>query len=105
MTEQYSMKDLKHKKVSYIELDAWELDKFFEKVYGYEYEIAANHEASNGTNLTFCIDGKIEKWNEESLEQFKQTGRMGGRKTSILLNDLARRGIIEEGEYIVSISW
>lgn len=99
------MKDLKHKKVSYIELDAWELDEFFEKVYGYQYEIAASHEASSGTNLTFRIDGVVGSYDEEDLEKFKQTGRMNGRKTSLLLNDLARRGIIEKGEYIVEICW
>jgi len=99
------MSELKHKKVFVIEVTDRNLDAFFFEVYGFEYEIAAQHECSNGTNLSFDVDGKVYEFEEADLQKFKETGKLKMWSCGLLLNDLARQGIIEKGNYYVNVSW
>lgn len=93
------------KKKTFIEIDYHDVDELAERVYGHNPEIVASEGWNNDEEHSMMIDGKLDKWDEESLLKFQETGRAGFGITGVLLNDLARRGEIEVGEYLVNVCW
>lgn len=88
-----------------IEVSSDELDRFIQIEYDQpSYESIPMEEWSNYSNYSFDVDGKVDSYGERELAKFIETGR-GFMITRVLLNDLARKGIIETGEYLISVSW
>lgn len=94
------------KKVSYIELDYGELEDLIKKTYGHSYEFVAQEELMNDMSKTYSVKKEVlEQWDQEDLDGFITSGRIKNWRTHTILTDLANKGIIEEGDYLINISW
>lgn len=86
-----------------------DLEDFVQEHYGREFNIALDQELGNDTSQSFAVDGIFK--HPASLElvaAFKAEGQRscGGQwLAKHLLNDLAAKGLIEKGDYIVRICW
>ena len=83
-----------------------ELEKLVLETYGFrEYSVCAEEELGNGSNMTVDVDGDIDEFDEEDLQQMIVTKEAKKYSTHILMNDLYRKGLIPKGEYLVQIYW
>lgn len=89
-------------------VDSYDLDKFIQKVYSLpEYEFVACEEVNNDSYHRFNVKARsieTEEYDNRKLRQF-QEGVFQHHLTYALLEDLAHRGWIPEGTYIISVSW
>lgn len=92
------------KTASYFEIDFYVLDGIIKEEYGQDFSYVANHEAQNHTDHAFYIDGQLTDYCRAKLKRWKETGD-GSFMTISLLNDLASRGRIKRGNWIVRVSW
>ena len=74
-----------------------------EAVYGHEYCLQADEELHDVEKLCKGISGKVDKWDESSLEKFREEGS-GSYMSYILLEDMCRMGIIEPGDYVLCVN-
>ena len=88
-----------------IEISYNDLTERAQALYGHDPEVVASEEWNNDEEHSFEIDGALDTWDEEALTKFKETGHAGYGITGLLLNDMARQGLIEKGAYLVSICW
>lgn len=78
-----------------------DVERIIEKEYGFtEFSIPCNEEMGNDVTLDVDVDGKVDKWEKKDIENRKQEFR-----TREYMNDLARRGLIKKGIYMINISW
>lgn len=103
---------LKTKTVTLHRVDYHELERYVNEFYGIEkdslkrgWSFVADMECGNDTSITFGVDGKIDKWEEQELQKFKTDHRKTGWVTGALLNDLCREGLIVQGEYLIDVCW
>ena len=68
----------------------------------YEYEVCAQHEVSNGDNLTFEVG--LYDW-AKVTEEGKQYILDGNLDTDGILEWMCEEGKITAGEYLVEIYW
>lgn len=84
-----------------VHCDYHEVELIIEKEYGFdEYSIPASEEVGNDITLEFTVDGELDEWEKDDIAKRKEMYR-----TRIYLNDLARQGKIQKGDYCVRISW
>lgn len=78
-----------------------ELERLIEKTYGIDgYSIPCQEECSNDSALTFNnVRGKVADYDESELKD------PGSCYLRLLLDDMARKNIIPEGDHVVEISW
>lgn len=97
---------LEHTKEVKIIVDYYDVEVLIHKIYGSHFEIVAQEEASNDSNLTFTVEAKEPEydWDRDELEKFT-SNRTSDCSTSLILNDMCRKGIIEPGNYLINISW
>lgn len=84
-----------------------DIDNLISKIYGKEYRLVDDMEYHNDSCLEVDVkkDDKftsIEKLNEE-IEQWKYSKRHWMLHS--LMRDLCIKGLVEEGKYIINISW
>jgi len=85
----------------FVHCDYGKVEKIIEKEYGFdEYSIPASEETGNDITLEFTVDGELDQWEQENVDNRKEL-----YSTRCYLNDLARQGKIQKGEYLVRISW
>jgi hypothetical protein len=85
----------------FVHCEYHKVEKIIEKEYGFkEYSIPASEEVGNDITLEFTVDGEMDKWEKEAV-----AGKKEMYSTRLYLNDLARQGKIQKGEYLVRISW
>lgn len=84
-----------------------EFDKFINQQYGStDYSFAAATEAHNDEKLDFYVNKKfLDKWELESLGNFKKHENKYDPHPLVLLIGLCNRDIIETGHYLVNVSW
>jgi hypothetical protein len=88
------------------------LDQLILTEYGHDFEVVADQEVGNDSTIAFDDvglpifegDEVVDRWDRDKLETFKATGR-GLLLLRILLNDMALRGVIPKGDYVISVSW
>lgn len=87
---------------TYFVVDAYEFDRFIQEAYGRsEYNFGADLEIDpEETCVTFTVTGEVLEYRESAITLFIEKGEyfMSAR---YLLDDLCRRGLIEEGNYLV----
>jgi hypothetical protein len=84
-----------------VHCEGHEIERIIEKEYGFkEYSIVASEEIGNYTSSEFMVAGELDKWEQKDVDERKQMCM-----TRIYLNDLARRGLIQKGHYVVNTSW
>ncbi len=99
------MKELGKKKVV-IEVDYSELDELIEKQYGRKYECVAYEEWSNYESHSFDVQKeKLDDYDKEKIDNWNSKNGSGMYMTTIFLNDMCNRGVIEPGEYLVNVYW
>lgn len=94
-------------KVTRFECKWADFDKFVSNIYNRDFSIVADQEAYNDITLSFTVD-KYDEWgvyDEERLKEWVAGNDNDTHMTSIILIDLARRGIIQDGKYCINISW
>ena len=97
------------KKIEYLEVEWLEVEEMIHSEYDLdEWELAADNELNNDTCIRISVDGEVHPAYERyRLDQFIVTrGREPAyNMTRILMNDMAGRGIIPKGEYLIVVSW
>jgi hypothetical protein len=93
------------KKVEYFEATYHEFDTLVKAAYGIDYEFCADNETPNDTNYRFSAKKKeLSKYEIDKLEGFKR-GEYVPYMAHILFQDWANRDIIQEGDYLITVSW
>jgi hypothetical protein len=96
-------------------VNAFDLESFINRVYGFSgkpgypngYCYQADQEMSNDTWRKFWaqkVDGR-DKWDEDKFQEFLKDGYGGGFILTTVLDDMATRGLIPEGTYLVELSY
>lgn len=82
-----------------ISCDAYDIERIIQKEYGFkEFSIVASEEIGNYTSSEFKVDGIVDEPDRIEAREYNYMTRE-------YLNDLARRGLIQKGEYVVDTSW
>ncbi|MHA2066897.1 MAG: hypothetical protein ACXABY_21210 [Candidatus Thorarchaeota archaeon] len=78
------------------------IENIIAKEYGFkEYSIVASEEVGNDVALDMMnIDGRVDEWDRKIIDDREESYSLHA-----YLNDLADRGIISKGRYIIRISW
>jgi hypothetical protein len=93
------------KRKSVISLSSSELDELVKKHLGYkDYDFVAVEECNNDSSHEFDVDGKVDTCGKSEIEKWK-AGKGETFTNATILNELARLGHIEKGEYIVEVCW
>lgn len=92
-------------KVTYIEVDYYDIDKLITDFYGREYESVDYQEWNNDESHSINIEkGPLDKWEQETVNNWKTNGK-GMWSIRTLLKDICNNEGIEPGEYLISVSW
>lgn len=81
-----------------------EVEKTVKEEYGIDFSVAEDMQAYNGSNIAITVTGKLDKWKKEDIEKVKK-GHQGTYIIYALMDDMASRGIIPKGEYLIEVSW
>lgn len=99
---------LKYTEKTVREVDYSEWDDFINNAYGKpyrSYDIVADQELSNDMCKEVRVSAyELDEWQQEEVQTFLETGR-GNFITDTLTTDLANRGLLEEGTYLVQVCW
>lgn len=98
--------ELECDKVERIEVAYDNLEKFvkFHIPAQKDYSFVRSEECSNVSDHTFYVDGKLEDYDQDDLEEVLAGGTTLYRN-SLILNYLAQEELIEKGLYLVNVSW
>jgi len=84
-----------------VHCESRDVEKVIEWEYGFkEYSIVASEEIGNYTSSEFTVDGELDKGEQKDVVDRKEM-----YMTRNYLNDLARRGKIQKGDYVIDTSW
>ena len=90
-----------------VEVNGNDLEMFIKGIYGQSIEIACNEELGNQkwcTTVSKSTDELLCEYEEKRLDKFK-SGENVGYVVSTILEDMANKNIITEGDYIIDVSW
>lgn len=105
MTQEQTAPKLKSVTKTVINVNYSDLNKFITEVYGKDFEFAVDVESSNDVSHSYTVKKEeLTEWNRKHIDNFIATGRYGYITRSLLI-DMANKGLIEEGDYIVDVSW
>lgn len=100
------------KKTTVIKMGYHELEALVHEKFGFkEYEFACVEECGNDSSHSFDVDGELDKWDKETLDQWENGNPSMKNKhfvhysNGVILNALCFHEIIEPGEYIIRVSW
>jgi hypothetical protein len=78
-----------------------EVEKVITEEYGFRwFEIPYNEEMGNDVTMEVHVDGHVDDYERKYIKD-----RRGQYMTRTYMNDLARRGLIKKGVYMIDISW
>ena len=93
---------------TYIVVNYGDLDEAIAEEYGFErdkygfgFECVAAEEWNNDSNYVINVDGENDEWDQARIDKRKSS--FGS--VSAYLNDMAKRGLIAKGEYLIKVSW
>lgn len=85
-----------------------DLERLVNDTYGFggEWDFVANEECGNDSDHSFSTERKLMSFQEESLAKFVAGDPWALQfDTNTIITDLANRGLIPHGEYLVGVSW
>jgi hypothetical protein len=91
-----------------ISVDYGDIETLIKEVYGHFYEIMPMEEVgSSQYAATYSIDVRICKLGEYGLEELQSLleGKPEQRILSTIMQDLANKGHLDAGEYIIDVNW
>lgn len=90
----------KYQKVIHRVVDYSDLEDFINEHYKSDYEIVAANEWNNSSSYSFNVKKEeLTDYDKEELADFKYCC------IHIILLDLCNKGLIEEGDYLIKVSW
>jgi len=90
----------KYQKVTHRVVDYSDLEDFINEHYKSDYEIIAANEWNNYTCYSVNVEKKeFDEYEKDKLADFSECG------IRIILLDLCNKGLIEEGDYLIKVSW
>jgi hypothetical protein len=96
---------LQHTKEVRIVCDYWDLEQLIQEVYGKEYEIVPMEEWNNDEQHSYSLKKeKLQDWEKAKLDAFLKGDCRNGSLRGIL-RDLCNKGELEEGDYLINVSW
>jgi hypothetical protein len=97
---------LRVKKVTHFEVGYSDLEALIKHEYGHNYSVIADLEASNDSKEEVqALKGENNDDDQEEIANYRATGSQGDVSIWTLMNDMADRGVIEEGDYLIDICW
>ena len=99
------MRKLKYEEITYKQVEYHELEDLILHVYKQEYEIVVGEEQRNDSLIRCRVEKEeFDNYSKERVKEFIETGDESYMLT-YLLQDMCNRDIIEEGNYLIDISW
>jgi hypothetical protein len=95
---------LKATRKTIFEVDYSDFDEFVEGIYGGNFEFVADHEANNYSSYDFTAPNMNRDFGGE-FEAKIRNGNFYNVPVHAIFNVLLKDGHIEEGEYIIKVSW
>jgi hypothetical protein len=90
----------KYQKITHRVVDYSDLEDFINEHYKSDYEIVAANEWNNDTSYSINVEKEeFTEYEEEKLRDFNFC------TIRIILLDLCNKGLIEEGDYLIKVSW
>jgi len=93
---------------TYIVVDSSDLDRAIAEEYGFEkneygvgFESIAAEEWNNDSNYHVNVDGENDEYDQKKVDKKE----MSAGSVKAYLNDMAKRGIIQRGNYLIEVSW
>lgn len=100
------MPELNCETVTLHKLDYSDFEQFVQEVYGRSVEIVPAEEWGNDEDHTFKVKKAVmRKWDAERMLSFQENGDYGLGITRVLFQDMVNNDLIEEGEYLIQVSW
>ena len=96
---------LEYKVKTYRQVNVWDLDKYFAKVFGTNPDIVANEEWRNDTNHLFWVEGKIDKVDFEDAARLCVGDLVQYGVCRLVLEVLCVNGHLEVGDYLIESWW
>ena len=97
--------ELKCEKKVVIKVEYSDLEKYIKSLYGYELCIQADQETGNDESLDFDVTKEeIIGYDAVDVEKFKTTGKYNFF-LGTLLTHMCNEGQLEEGNYIINVSF
>lgn len=92
------------KTVHYVDYN--DFDNKVKEIYGHDFEIIADAECSNDSNLSSgrMVKRELDEYEAGRLAKFILTGKEGWIWQAIL-QDMVNSNHAPEGEYIINVSW
>lgn len=82
------------------------LEDKVKKHYGREYDFIDSEEASNDSTYLYTeVNGEIDEWDEEYLDDFFKNGKTNYGLGNVLLQRLVKDGHLPTGDYLVDVCW
>ena len=92
------------KEVEYHDLDNFVNEHLFNGMH--IFEIVPMEELNNDSVSEFVVDGEVDDYEDEEIQEYIATGgKRGMYLTSAILNYLCRKGLLDKGDYLISICW
>jgi len=93
------------KKVTYFEVSDTEFDEFVSEVYGHNFEFVPTVECGNDSEHSYsAIDRELNQFDRRDLDKWIN-GEGYYVSVNSIFDDLARRKLIEPGNYLIRVSW
>lgn len=96
---------MKFTKKTVTEVDYADLEQLIEDTYGHKIELVADQEWCNDTDHCVFIDkGPLDDHSKQQVGQFR---RIGKHRFAMypLLQDMCNNGVLQSGEYLISVCW
>jgi len=91
------------KKQTIFTIDSFDFDDFVQSKYGGDLEFVAQHEANNYSSYDFKAPNMTVFFGTEAEDI--RNGEYGNHSISHIFQVLYEDGFIEEGDYVVKVSW
>jgi len=93
---------------TYIVVDSNDLDRAITEEYGFKigrygsgFESIAAEEWNNDSNYAIDVDGENNEYDQKKVDRKE----MSAGSVRDYLNDMAKRGIIQKGNYLIEVFW
>lgn len=92
---------MKIETVTVHKVDAWDVESFVQDTYGVQISIAAAEEAADDQVFEFNVNGEVDEWDQEKVDNIL-AGGWENFSTSAILNYMAKGSLIPTGTYLVT---
>jgi len=90
---------------TYHRIDYHDLDSFVAEIYNRDFSFVAAVESSNDVTHEIFVNGNIDEWERKEFDDWKNGEPESYGTPCSIMNDLAARGLIPMGDYLIRVSW